>query len=204
MTGPPPTAGSRQTIFHLQDYNLAVLHLVTLPNLILAVLPPSYLLEACSGAELDIDDETLDLFFARLDEFGVEIRFSAGSWDGLADELQRQAARWDLVLTAETIYQTQSVPSLLRVLRSASAAGYADLNDSSTQVIGAVELHPSETLTLIAAKVIYFGVGGDLHDFRKRTAVAGGQLSEVKAWSSGVGRQVLQLRWLPVVTGGGK
>jgi protein-histidine N-methyltransferase len=173
---------------------------VTLPNLILAVLPDSQLSDA--GSDLDLDDETLDAFFHRLEEHDIELQFSSGDWSGLAEDVEQRKDSYDLILTAETIYRPDSVPSLLQLLRAAAQVSVAESEDvvseQGDEIVSKnsyVHLNKNECLTLIAAKVIYFGVGGDLHAFEAKVTDAGGKLEVVKAWNAGVGRKVLQLRW---------
>ncbi len=168
---------------------------MTLPNLILAVLPDSHLEEA--GSDLDLDDETLDAFFHRLEEHNIELKFSSGDWSGLAEDVGKEQERYDLILTAETIYRPDSVPSLLQLLRGAAKVSEFEIVEGgkSASTDASVRLHGGECLILIAAKVIYFGVGGDLHAFEAEVTDVGGKLEEVKSWNAGVGRKVLQLRW---------
>lgn len=129
----------QKTTLHLQDYNLPVLSLVTLPNLILAAVP---LLPAglTRSVEVDADEEAGDAgrpfdpsaagslevtpallaaFTDLLEEAGVELRFTYGDWGGMAVALATEEP-YRLVLTAETIYAEDSMGALLDVLVTAA------------------------------------------------------------------------------------
>ena len=142
------TSARRTTILHLQDFNLPVLSLVTLPNLILATLPfvppeslgsasavedlESVLPDMDQPGEIAITKELIKAVRDVWDEAGVELRFTYGHWSGFAQELLTplEAAignagledrkGYGLVLTAETIYSPESVDDLIDVLRNAS------------------------------------------------------------------------------------
>jgi len=98
---------------HLQDYNLLVLQLVTLPNLLLAALPFLSDIENSPG-HLEITDEVKRSFRNILSQKGIELEFSYGDWAGLSKTI----TTYDLVLTAETIYSEESVDDLISVLKA--------------------------------------------------------------------------------------
>lgn len=130
----------RKTVLHLQDYNLPVLSLVTLPNLILATLP--FLPDSargCAKAQIVGDEEdipfspklpgtlelspaVLDAFQSALEDAGVELRFTHGDWSGMAAEVAKDSP-YNLILTAETIYAEGSVGALLDLLKAAARDG---------------------------------------------------------------------------------
>lgn len=147
---------------------------------------------------LDLDEETLGLVMGRLEDGGVELRFSCGDWKGFAEELEKEGGGCDLVLTAETIYQLDSVGSLLRVIKAGYQVGNSNSNDpqaeeNPTSIL--TRLQSNGTIVLVAAKVLYFGVGGSLLDFISRVEKSGGSVEEVKSWIAGVGRRVIQVSW---------
>lgn len=133
-------AEKRKTVLHLQDYNLPVLSLVTLPNLILATLP--FLPDSargCAKAQIVGDEEdlpfspklpgtlelspaVLDAFQTALEDAGVDLRFTHGDWSGMAAEVAKETP-YNLVLTAETIYAEGSVGALLDLLKAAARDG---------------------------------------------------------------------------------
>jgi len=211
------------TTLHLQDYNLSVLHLVTLPNLILAVIPPERFDQEID--DLDLSPEIVETFKTRLSEHKIELEFSYGPWEGLAAHLGADERKQDLVLTAETIYREDSVSSLLDVLRQGSTSHTTEI--SSTRIDRLEDLDKldlgskwpeNETIILVAAKVsrsyrrrsrhddplahrsvisqiLYFGVGGGLVDFIRQVEARGGESEDVKSWPKGVGRKVIRISW---------
>lgn len=83
-------------------------------------------------------------------------------------------------MTSETIYRSESVPSLLEALRKSSV-----LNSQA---------RPARCL--VAAKVVYFGVGGSIRDFiRALESDRGGTAKVVWQEDKGVARQILELSW---------
>ncbi|WOO78866.1 Histidine protein methyltransferase 1 [Vanrija pseudolonga] len=224
-----PEASTTRTTLHLQDYNLPVLSLVTLPNLVLAALPslPASARAAAETAadedeEDDDDDEaprrpfdptragTLDVtpalveaFTALLEERGIDLVFTYGDWSGMAVDLAGEA-KYNLVLTAETIYAEESVGPLIDVLRGSVAPGAAKakpvaLEDSLEALsVGDWSKEPlvvSDPVILVAAKVLYFGVGGGLDSFVARVEELGGWTTRVHDWVRGVGRAVVRIGW---------
>ncbi|KAG1819348.1 hypothetical protein EV424DRAFT_1404641 [Suillus variegatus] len=182
----PPS--QNQTHIHLQDYNASVLELVTIPNIILTW----YLSEAAetyrkseeqadSPLELDISESLKDAFHQSLMTYGVKLRFFSGSWDTF--DLQKSCGSYNLVLTSETIYRMESLPSLTAIMRGAcKAEGPKDVDDY---------------LCLVAAKVLYFGVGGGVTEFVRcvQGSDEGGTVKTVWEKTQGVERRVMSIRW---------
>lgn len=50
-------------------------------------------------------------------------------------------------------------------------------------------------LCLVAAKVLYFGVGGGIDDFSEAVSRVGGKMEVVSELKTGVGRKVVRVRW---------
>lgn len=218
----PPSPQGDNTVFHLQDYNSSVLEFVALPNVILvwffskageayrATIPPPSPKPASKSKLPDVSNITLesvpeedeeeaeipeqppvthdphafnitepgDLSFtpalrsAFLDSLAahhIELRFFSGPWDGF-----NPATPYDLVLTSETIYQPTSVPSLVRLLRDASG---------------------SSGKCLVAAKMVYFGVGGGIREFEQVLEKGGGSAKCVWEQREGVGRSIMQVTY---------
>ncbi|ODN82914.1 hypothetical protein L202_01164 [Cryptococcus amylolentus CBS 6039] len=221
----PPTETPTRTVFHLQDYNSLVLSLVTLPNLILAALPylpPDVLRLPQEGDEpietvvpdmelpgnLSLNEDLIAAFKSLLEERGIDVKFSHGHWEGLSKELEQQDEKYGLVLTAETIYSPESTPALIGVLREAIGKQAGNVEHKQVQLesgLGSLSVQeawataPLAEITrghaLVAAKVLYFGVGGDLQTFVETVEKDGAQTSTVKHWSQGVGRKVVQVGW---------
>ncbi|CAE6458984.1 hypothetical protein ACGC1H_002098 [Rhizoctonia solani] len=218
----PPSTGHDKTVFHLQDYNSSVLEYVTLPNIILVwffskageayrttIPPPSPKPDPKSKLP-DLSNLTLqsvpeedeeesetpetpekpydpdafhitepgDLAFtpalrsAFLDSLAslhVELEFFSGPWEGFAP-----TTPYDLVITSETIYQPTSLPSLVRLLRDATG--------------------PSGRC-LVAAKMVYFGVGGGIREFEQVLKQGGGSSKCVWEQREGVRRSIMQVMY---------
>ncbi|KAN0085715.1 hypothetical protein V8E55_006849 [Tylopilus felleus] len=186
----PPT-GDTETDVHLQDYNASVLHLVTIPNVLLAW----YTSPAANGyrsseahtidaedndSELHITPQLLHAFRTSLHDHRIRLRFFSGAWD--AFDLQRTSGPYHLVLTSETIYHPNSLPSLVRVMRDACSGGHV-------------------YLCLVAAKTVYFGVGGGIAEFvRCVESIADergnrGQVETIWEKATGVSRMVMRVGW---------
>ncbi|KAF8597630.1 hypothetical protein BDV93DRAFT_396198, partial [Ceratobasidium sp. AG-I] len=157
---PVPTGSVSDTEVHLQDYNTSVLGYVTLPNIILVwckyelhvpyifkliktdTSSQAYTLDPSEPGELTFSPALQSAFLASLDEHRIKIRLFSGPWDkyDVQEVLgSTESQYYDLVLTSETIYQPLSLPSLVRLLREATG---------------------STGTCLVAAKLVYFGVGG--------------------------------------------
>ncbi|KAJ5975253.1 hypothetical protein N7481_008960 [Penicillium waksmanii] len=192
----------RKTHFTFADYNDSVLRLVTLPNLILTWhitksqdatsvvesqdgVPPA---NTTQDEELDITSELLDAFKADLTRRGISLSFISGAWSpefvelvfsspfGSGDDCQT------LVLASETIYSPLSLVAFSETL-------LALLRRSSTP--------SSKTRALVAAKKVYFGVGGGVDEFLATLKnVCADELEvqqKVDIQSEGVGRVVLEI-----------
>ncbi|KAG6332339.1 hypothetical protein ID866_6749 [Astraeus odoratus] len=180
----PVTEGSQFHI-HLQDYNTAVLQLVTIPNLILTWYhsPAAQTFRSQDSkdkaeAELNITFELLTAFKESLKIYGINIRLFSGSWDYF--DLGVSGGKYNIVLTSETIYSPESLPTLVGLMR-----------DSCVE-------DPENYLCLVAAKVVYFGVGGGVSEFI-RCVEENDQRARVETVlekKSGVGRKVMNIRWL--------
>jgi protein-histidine N-methyltransferase len=160
----------------------------------------------------------LSAFTASLDAHKVRLRFFAGGWASLRELLplslspQAQGTSspsaspspspaappqpqpqsppsYDVVLASETIYRTETFGVFLNVLRTAVGASPAPVAD--TQVAAAV---PSP-LCLVAAKVLYFGVGGGVQAFMRAVEGENGSVRTVWEHREGVGRMIMRVEW---------
>ncbi|RHZ75389.1 hypothetical protein Glove_214g42 [Diversispora epigaea] len=130
-----------------QDYNEQVLKLVTIPNILVNTILRS------QNINLSYDD---DDDVAELDVFNEEkcleqlkfSRFFKGDWSRLLEvmDLQSNEEKYDIILTSETIYNSDSLPKLYNVIKNS--------------------LKRPSGVAYIAAKTIYFGVGGGILTFR--------------------------------------
>ncbi|KAJ5127461.1 hypothetical protein N7448_008240 [Penicillium atrosanguineum] len=185
-------APQRKAHFTFADYNDAVLRLVTLPNLLLtwwncrSVATSEALDEMTSEEELDITPELVDDFKNDLTRRGISIDFISGAWSPEFVEFvfsTRCGGDYKtLVMASETIYSPTSLTAFSETL-------LALLRRSKTD--------SANSRALIAAKKVYFGVGGGVDEFLAVLRNVGADELEVQhkvdVQSEGVGRVVLEV-----------
>lgn len=151
--------------------------------------------------ELPITSELVAAFQDSLLAFNISLRFFAGSWETFVLQqslsLTREDGEWylralhirlingfvaadhdrtyDIVLTSETIYRLESLSALIDVMKK--AVGQHDYQ------------------CLVAAKVLYFGVGGGVSEFVARVEGQSGRVETVWEKSEGVGRKIMRVQW---------
>jgi hypothetical protein len=106
-----------------QDYNSEVLLNLTIPNVIVNI----------EGSD-----------FTSKEDY-KKCKFYAGDWDSFV-KFADADRKYDIILTAETIYNPSSYRKLVKVLKSKLEA---------------------DGVIFLAAKTFYFGVGGSLRDFEQ-------------------------------------
>jgi len=167
----------------LADYNPTVLQLVTLPNLLL-----SWAQTIKSGTweaegELEIGPEVIQDFLASMDSFNVKLSFFSGAWSPdfvqIVDQHASSIARLT-VIGAETIYSPAALKSFAETLMSLLKKGGS-----------------AEKTALIAAKKVYFGVGGSMEDFCDIVRSKGGIVEQIREESDGVRRAVVEVKIPP-------
>lgn len=175
--------------FTLADYNPSVLRLVTLPNFLLAwalenthnsVLQDAFSIEG----ELELSPEIIQAFEQFLSSSGIHFSFISGAWSpefirclyDLPAFSSNLPAPTTLMVGAETIYSpfalqafTQLVFTILEREKACNARAAA----------------------YVAAKKLYFGVGGSLDDFIEAARSKGAVVSELREESEGVRRGVV-------------
>lgn len=182
-------------ILTLADYNPSVLQLVTMPNLLLAWAlhqqnHDQLIQDALTSTEgeLEITEQVIDSFKNFLTSSGINVSFVSGGWSPELVELiysksaylsSAGGATQTLIMGAETIYSPFALSSftdtLLLILRREREAG------------------PSRQATsIIAAKRLYFGVGGSLDDFVDKMRELGAAVSMVREETEGVRRGVVE------------
>ncbi|KAF8597628.1 hypothetical protein BDV93DRAFT_527303, partial [Ceratobasidium sp. AG-I] len=117
------------------------------PTQDLGTSPQSHSFDPSEPGELTLSLALQAAFLASLDEHRIKIRLFSGPWDkyDVPKVLgSTESQYYDLVLTSETIYQPLSLPSLVQLLREATG---------------------STGTCLVAAKLVYFGVGGGIKEF---------------------------------------
>ncbi|KLO14017.1 hypothetical protein SCHPADRAFT_851690, partial [Schizopora paradoxa] len=202
-------SGQVESTIVLQDFNDLVIRLVTFPNAFLTWYTSSLAdrfrtdqdQEEPSGGNsedvtITITQDLKDAFIHSLKEQKISLRFLAGSWDAILDTKDLFESPFDVVLTSETIYRTESLPTLIELLRRACGEDDAGVSSEKGLEPGVkkLSLH-SNTLCLVAAKILYFGVGGSIIDFQKYLQSRGATYDIVFNKALGVARQVLSLQW---------
>lgn len=179
----------------LSDFNYDVLRLVTLPNILInwcfSVLSAEELhsLQQRQGidgnireGEIDITEAILVRFESWMQENQLTVSFISGSWcrtfmEIVHDTLPSLRNETNIVLTSETIYSPAILPVVSEIMVELSAAEEAARADS---------------VTLLAAKDIYFGVGGSIVECRQYLETRGARV-ETTSIAGNFKRSVLSI-----------
>ncbi|TQW06789.1 Mni1p protein [Cordyceps javanica] len=192
----PITGSTRQpTSFIIADYNPTVLQLVTLPNFILAwALSTREHTPALRNAftlddELELLPEVIAAFQSYLIANRISLTFLSGAWspefietmyNGTPDEAAGfNTAAATLLLGAETIYSPFALQAFMRTT-------FAILQREKEKQ------DTSPAVALVAAKKMYFGVGGSLDDFVDQARDCGGHVITLREEADGVRRGVVK------------
>ncbi|EFY89400.1 hypothetical protein J3458_014590 [Metarhizium acridum] len=195
------SSSKQQYSFYLADYNPSVLHLVTLPNFILTwalyhrqsltELQDAFSLEG----ELELTPSILEGFETYLRTHGMSLLFLSGGWSAefvqllystsshLAAALP-ELSSVSILLGAETIYS----PFALQAFTEAVLA----ILERERVVFG------SQASAWVAAKRLYFGVGGSLDDFVDKIQKGGTMVTAMREETDGVRRGVVRCVLAPV------
>ena len=157
--------------------------------------------------EIAITPALVEAFLTSLKTLKISLRFFAGSWTHF--DVRRCGGPYHVVMTSETIYRRESIPALISAMESACCGvittqlpnhdALAVEQDTST------DLESLSYLCLVAAKVVYFGVGGGAAEFVRVMEAAAfghhhrhlnGTVDTVWERQMGVGRQVLRIKWV--------
>ncbi|KAK4239688.1 hypothetical protein C8A03DRAFT_42690 [Achaetomium macrosporum] len=177
----------------LADYNPTVLYLVTLPNLILAWALQQRdqnlaLDEAFTpDGELELTPEVLEAFRLSLSLNCITLSFLSGAWStDFVDILYRSGIPTSLpettralVLGSETIYSPFALESFSSILLSVLQRERQERPSGNARA-------------LVAAKRLYFGVGGSLDDFVERMKGLGAAIRVLFEETQGVHRGVVE------------
>ncbi|CAG8535124.1 1338_t:CDS:2 [Diversispora eburnea] len=159
-----------------QDYNEQVLKLVTIPNILVNTIFRSQTINSFYNddvAELNVSNEEKCLEQVKFS------RFFKGDWSRLLEvmNLQSNEEKYDIILTSETIYNSDSLPKLYNVIKNS--------------------LKRPNGVAYIAAKTIYFGVGGGILAFRHIIEQENlFEISVVYTVTEHVRREILKLSFL--------
>ncbi|KJA26922.1 hypothetical protein HYPSUDRAFT_132346 [Hypholoma sublateritium FD-334 SS-4] len=203
----PNEKGATKTEIHLQDYNASVLQLMTLPNMLLTWYPYRYTTndsETAPTIDLNVPGEVIitpqlkSAFLESLASLNITLRFFSGSWDTFSPIETAGKSGYDVLLTSETIYRTESLGPLINLMHSACTGKAPPTLESLVSDLNISKSTPSESrpsLCLVAAKVLYFGVGGGVSDFLQAIEGHKGRVETVLERRAGVGRKIMRVYW---------
>jgi len=170
-----------ELVMSFADYNPSVLRLVTLPNILLSWVQFDRGHSWPVEGELYIDTELLTDFVEGLKQRRIDLNFLSGAWgpEFVQEIVSRHKIQSSslLILAAETIYSPAALQAFTETLM--------DIMDSETH---------NDKSALVAAKKVYFGVGGSIEDFCNAARLRGGQVKELREESDGVRRAVIEIR----------
>ena len=173
----------RSVHFIFADFNLSVLQLCTLPNVLLNWAGFKGYLKDDQG-DLELTEQMLVAF--QSDHRDTTLDFLSGPWgpafsDCIEKVLKAYCNPWlqgrPLVLASESIYSPASTSAFTKVLQNLSRL----FQDSNRVTI------------LVAAKRIYFGVGGSIDAFSQILRAKGGDVQLLWEDSKGVGRVIISV-----------
>ncbi|KHN98580.1 uncharacterized protein MAM_03704 [Metarhizium album ARSEF 1941] len=186
---------NRQYSFVLADYNPSVLQLVTLPNFILTwALHHRQSLAGLQDAfsvdgELELSPAILEGFETYLRTHGMELLILSGGWSAEFVELLYSTASHvaaaspelspvSILLGAETIYS----PFALQLFTETVLV----ILERERLLFG------SQASAWVAAKRLYFGVGGSLDDFVDKIREGGAIVTKIREEADGVRRGIVR------------
>jgi protein-histidine N-methyltransferase len=158
--------------FTFADYNLSVLQKATLPNLLLVFASTledapfeNPLSDICPGlaGDLEITPELTSMFLDAVDRVGIHLTFVSGSWvpaRPFLESIPTSRSLNTLVLASETIYSPKALSDFAAVL---------------VGILRIVLLGKA----VIAAKRVYFGVGGSVDAFKAECTKNGAIAAEI-------------------------
>ena len=175
--------------FTLADYNEDVLRLITLPNILLTwaantndhvfAVPDT---TTDTFGDLDIKPTLIERFIADIKAKNISFNLLSGPWSSaLADLIPASAPDMGMVvLGCETIYS------------SASTMAFVDITVALLQRVKMAK-------AMVAAKRMYFGVGGSVDAFKEACREKGAVAYEIEnhgvpGMQDGVGRVLLEVQ----------
>lgn len=180
----------------LCDYNADVLKLCTAPNVFLNYhLHPQSPSTGSESAEQDLDLEplagSLPCIAQQMKDRGIDISFISGAWGPDFFSLLKP------MLCPPSPSSSEAVVEAPRILILASETIYSPttLPDFVGTMIGLLSLGAEGSRALVAAKKVYFGVGGGVAEFEREVEGRGALVRTIwdSGESGGVGRVVLEV-----------
>lgn len=170
--------GSGALTLGAADYNPTVLQLVTLPNLILSWAQCEQSSSWEEEGEIEITAELLQAFHNKLASSKVSLHFFSGCWGpefvSYVTSSMPVATTSSIILAAETIY---------------SPAATTFFTDALMEILKA-----QNSSALVAAKKVYFGVGGSIEDFCDTVRAKSGTVEQIREEADGVRRAIIEVR----------
>jgi hypothetical protein len=165
----------------LADYNPTVLQLVTLPNLLLSWAQVTRKGSWEAEGELEIDAELVEKFFSSLKSHDIILSFLSGTW---SPEFVRLA-----------VLNMGTSPARLTILGAETIYSPVALRSFAETVMSLLDKMPAgEKLAFVAAKKVYFGVGGSIEDFCDAVRANGAVVKQIREESDGVRRAVVEVK----------
>jgi len=175
--------------FTLADYNEAVLRLVTLPNIILTWAAntqnadfPTPNLAVDSTGDLELSESLLQHFVADMKSKDIRFNFLSGPWSQkLANLIPDSGVEMgSVILAAETIYSPSSTEAFVDLL---------------CMLLKRVKMSKA----MIAAKRMYFGVGGSVDGLKAACRDKGAVAYEIEnhgvpGMDGGIGRALIEVQ----------
>ncbi|MCJ1434698.1 hypothetical protein MMC27_004067 [Xylographa pallens] len=203
----PSATSSTRTHITVADYNAQVLALATIPNLLLTFLSAQPTSQPWpTEGDIDISSAMTSSFATALHDVGIHLSAIAGAWgsdfvsllsntstDGRANDENAAAVqrpKLALILACETIYSPSSIRAFTQTVLALLEANS--------------KMPTDRAVALVAAKRVYFGVGGGIDEFLAVLAEIGGygrcvwDSSEGEGGGHGVGRCILEVGVRPV------
>jgi protein-histidine N-methyltransferase len=182
-----------QLSFVVADYNPTVLQLVTLPNLILVwalshqqdpALQDAFTIEG----ELELFPSVLGAFQNFLLERHIDLSFVSGGWSqefilllyGIPTFTAQEpsSSPVTILLGAETIYSPFALQAFAETVLAILSREH--------------EVPGATAAAYVAAKRLYFGVGGSLDDFIQKAEQKGSIVTQLREETEGVRRGVVR------------
>ncbi|KKA26712.1 hypothetical protein TD95_004738 [Thielaviopsis punctulata] len=191
-----PTTAQPTTLI-MADYNPSVMQLVTLPNFLLTwalacrTSEPALSTAFSIEDEVELTDDVRAAFKQTLRAAGIQLHFLSGGWSReFVDLLYTQSpAPTEPVKSA--MYGRLTLPTIIMgaetiyspfALKAFAATQYNILS------------REAGALSLVAAKRLYFGVGGSLDDFIAKAEDDGAHIESLREETQGVVRGVVECR----------
>lgn len=183
-----PSPSWRAIRFSVADYNLSVLRLATVPNLLLTWYFNQSIAIPEAAGDLEITPDLLSQFVKDLSDKAINISGISGTWNEAFTDIllsfndsQHRKSIDTILLASETIYSLNSIHAFTKVL---------------VGVLKSAEEKRGCGKAFVAAKKFYFGVGGGVDEFLSTLKALGGK--GVTAWESegeGVRRVIVEVQW---------